>query len=93
MTLKVKIKNIAKQKYSGHGRNWRTQVYSAEQGEPFHDMKRIFIIPGAQGLWRKEKTKKSSIFTLKDKLYQEFMNKNYNYLLTNEFLQYLIFTP
>ena len=52
-------------------------------------MKRIFIILGAQGLWRKEKNKqkKSSIFTLKDKLYQEFMNKNYNYLLIKEFLQ------
>lgn len=79
MAQKVKMKNIAKQKYSGSVRNWQTQAYSAEQGEPFHDRKRIFILLGAQGLWGKEK-KKPSMFTLKDKLFQEFMNKNYNHL-------------
>ena len=79
MAQKVKMKNIAKQNYSGRVRNWQTQAHSAEQGEPFHDRKRIFIILGAQGLWGKGK-KKTSMFTLKDKLYQEFMNKNYNHL-------------
>lgn len=34
-----------------------------------------------------------SVFTLKDKLYQEFKNKNnYYHLLTKELLQEIIFT-
>ena len=35
-----------------------------------------YWVPKAFG----EREKKTSMFTLKDKLYQEFMNKNYNHL-------------
>lgn len=37
-----------------------------------------YWVPKAFG--ERKKKKKTSMFTLKDKLFQEFMNKNYNHL-------------